>query len=102
MIPAYLLPHTVVRTREIQLDAWGAVTSQSVTIPQVRIEPQTGRQWGLTADSTELKARLFCNGELFKPGDRVTFGDETYTVKDVRKYYGFEGHEPHHIECDLI
>ena len=102
MIPAYLLPHTVVRIREIQADAWGAVTSQNVTIPQVRIEPQTGRQWGLTADSEELKARLFCNNDLFKPKDRVTFGDETYTVKDVKKCYGFDGGRPDHIECDLI
>lgn len=102
MIPAYLLPHTVTRIRETVMDEWGGVTSTSAVIPHTRVEPQTGRTWGLTADSEELKARLFCNDDLFKPDDRVTFGDETYTVKNVKKCYGFDGAKPDHIECDLI
>lgn len=100
MIPLYLLPHTVTRERVIQVDAWGATDVQTVTVPNVRIEPQTGRKWGMTADLPEIKARLFANDpDIIREGDRITFEGVTYTVKTVAKLYGFDFD---HLECDLI
>ena len=98
MIPEYLLPHTVTRIRETVADEWGGVTSSSVSIPHTRIEPQTGRTWGLTADMPMIRARLFANDADINEGDRITFDGVTYTVQTVRKLYGFTYD---HMECDL-
>lgn len=99
MIPDHLLPHSVTRTRETRNDAWGAVSSASINIDHVRVEPQTGRTWGLTGDMPLIRGRLFANDADIIEGDRITFDGVTYTVQAVKKLYGFTYD---HMECDLI
>lgn len=98
MIPEYLLPHSVTRERETADGVWGGAITSSTTIKHVRIEPQVGRTWGLTADMPMIRARLFANVADIVAGDRIVYDSVTYTVQNVRKLYGFIYD---HMECDL-
>jgi hypothetical protein len=99
-IPAYLLPHTATLYKAIAKDVWGKETYTSgdesgvYTLKNVRFEPVDAIRYGLTADLSEIRARLFVDaavstteGAVISTGDRIVFDGKEYRVVQIQDYY---------------
>lgn len=113
-IPRRLLIHSCELITEFSKDKWGNVSTESVVISCVRIEPCAKVVKGADGVDVQLSAVLFfdCRSSIprsavFKmPGDggcerqTVIFEGRRYVVGSIERLYDTKG--VHHLEIGLI
>lgn len=107
-IPRRLLPHKIVWSKLIDVDDWGRTTYEDgVTISYVRHENLKKNLINSLGESKDDKATLFVDARNSEPivsyskGDKITFNDNEYTIREIDQLCG-DSEEMHHLEIALV